>query len=603
MQYRTWVVRILLFGLFILAAGVTVGRRVQAQEGDSQGLEDWSTPAGFALSVDASGFRFPTSIAFVPEPGPNPGDPAYFVGEIEGVIKVVSNDRHVTTFAQDFSPLAAAGDFNVVGGGGLGGLCLDPEHGAVFATLTAPDEGGVLRNHIVRFETRPGSGEMSRFDRRPFDFRDISGLISTYTVFPNHQIGDCRVADGHLYVGVGDATVSSTSRNPRQLLGKVLRLTLDGKPAPENPFYNPQDPAAAEGAVYALGLRNPFGIEIAAGRVFAADNGNDIDRLVQVQGGRDYLWDGTDWGIGAAADVVLAPSAGVTHLAFASPATSPLPAAYDDTFFVGTSGEHGKPAAIIAVPFDFAANASRAVPVYFVVYRPEALQFVVALALGPDGVYFAPLLPGSGGDSAVYKVSFDAGGALGEGADQASASLNAAQLLQQKGCLRCHSLDASEAKAAPTLDAGVLAVHIQERLESPAYRQQVALLDQRQDEPYASFRQARAEVLAASGEERLKRWIAFRLQEPRFDDRQATMPNLGLTAAEAAILADYLVQPHQQSARIAIYNLLEQIVPDLRYRHIPLIFAAGLLAGLLAACIGAAVYVGWRRRSRSSVGK
>lgn len=592
MRSRTRMARlVLLLVLVVLAGGVSVASSLQAQEDEANGLEEWSLADDFSMSIDTHGFRFPTSIAFVPEPGPNADDPAYFVGEIEGSIKVVTNDRHIYTFAQDFSALPTSGGFNVIGGVGLGGLCLDPEHGFIFATLTAPDADGVFHNYIVRFETKPGS-----FDRQPSGFSDISGLVSTYAVFPNHQIGDCRVADGYLYVGVGDATLSATSRNPRQLLGKVLRLTLDGKPAPDNPFYNPQDPNAAEGAIYALGLRNPFGIEVAGGRVFAADNGNEIDRLVDVQAGRDYLWDGTDWGIGAAANAILAPAAGVTHLAFASPATSFLPDAFDDTFFVGSSGENGKPTAIIGIPYDFAAEAPRAVPVNFVVYRPESWQYVVALAIGPDGIYFAPLLPGSTGDSAVYKVTFDAASVNDLAPDLPSASLNAAQLLQQKGCLRCHSMNARETKGGPPLDARVLMASIQERLDSPEYRLELAQLDQRQDEPYASYRQARAEVLAASGEERVKRWIAFRLLEPRFDNMRAMMPNLNLTAAEAATLADYLVQPHPISARLVMFNLLEQMVPKLRYRHLPIVFAAGLLSGLLLTLIGVAVYVGWRRR-------
>jgi hypothetical protein len=63
---------------------------------------DWELEEGFALDIDSEGYRFPTSIVFVPEPGPGPKDPLYFVTELRGAIKVVTNDRTVHTFADDF---------------------------------------------------------------------------------------------------------------------------------------------------------------------------------------------------------------------------------------------------------------------------------------------------------------------------------------------------------------------------------------------------------------------------------------------------------------------------------------------------------------------
>ena len=63
---------------------------------------DWAVEKGFDITVDAQGLRFPTALAFIPNPGPAPKDPLYFVTELSGQVRVVTNDRTVITFAEDF---------------------------------------------------------------------------------------------------------------------------------------------------------------------------------------------------------------------------------------------------------------------------------------------------------------------------------------------------------------------------------------------------------------------------------------------------------------------------------------------------------------------
>ena len=88
--------------------------------------------------------------------------------------------------------------------------------------------------------------------------------------------------EGALYVTTGDAGHSSNARNRDSLAGKVLRVTPDGKPHPDNPF---------DSAVFTYGHRNPQGLAWRDGTAFATEHGPDHDDEINVlRAGDDYGW-------------------------------------------------------------------------------------------------------------------------------------------------------------------------------------------------------------------------------------------------------------------------------------------------------------------------
>lgn len=90
--------------------------------------------------------------------------------------------------------------------------------------------------------------------------------------------------DRMLYLTTGDAGDAAAAQNPKSLAGKVLRLTLEGKPAPGNPFGN---------AIWSYGHRNPQGIAFQPGTnaLYVAEHGpNEADEVNLVQPGRNYGW-------------------------------------------------------------------------------------------------------------------------------------------------------------------------------------------------------------------------------------------------------------------------------------------------------------------------
>jgi glucose/arabinose dehydrogenase len=95
--------------------------------------------------------------------------------------------------------------------------------------------------------------------------------------------------DGFIYMSTG-APFDDNAQSPASLYGKVLRLTMDGKPAPGNPFigrdgYRPE--------IFSMGHRDQLGISVhpTTGQVLAVEHGpNGGDEVNLIQAGKNYGW-------------------------------------------------------------------------------------------------------------------------------------------------------------------------------------------------------------------------------------------------------------------------------------------------------------------------
>ncbi|HXV97136.1 MAG TPA: PQQ-dependent sugar dehydrogenase, partial [Anaerolineae bacterium] len=225
-------------GLMALLFSLVYSQPAASQEAPYDWKSDWAVAEGFTMTIDSEGYSLPTAIAFVPNPGPEPKDPLYFVTELRGKVKVVTNDRSVYTFAENFFQLKIERELPAgKGENGLAGICLDPAHGYVFVTFAYQDEEGVLRNNIARFQAKPET-----FSLEPSDQIAFTEVFAAFRSGYAHQIGPCQVQDETLYVSVGEAWQSNLAQQIDAMIGKVIRMTLDGKPVPDNPFYEDDDP-------------------------------------------------------------------------------------------------------------------------------------------------------------------------------------------------------------------------------------------------------------------------------------------------------------------------------------------------------------------------
>lgn len=572
-----------------------------AQEGQTEPKEyDWKkdwwlVEDGFKLSMDAKGFNLPTAITFVPEPGPDPKDPLYFVTELRGKIKVVTNDRTVYTFANleddefHFTPKEELP--SGLGQGGLAGVGLDPEHGYVFVTFLYRDKYDIMRNNIVRFQSEPGKFSISPSGKIAF-----TEIFNTSESGLAHQIGPAIVKDGHLYVSVGEGWQAFKTEQIDQMYGKIIRMTLDGKPVPENPFYKNDSLNLTENFVWAYGLRNPFGLKFVDDRLFAADNGLTIDRFLEIFKGENYHWNGSDNSIAMNADYIWAPSVGPVQMDF-YPRNSPVfPQAYNESFFVAMSGaiEVKKMPGIFMIKYSMEKNKIAEVPKTFVKYKGESWQMVTGLAFGPDGLYFSPIFPDPSGESRILKVTFD-----GENKNPYTLVQNEApfQLLIEKGCVGCHSIDGEYdygGGAAPPITTGnPLIKKISARVFSDGYISSLQKVDESSDERHVSFKAARSQLIAASDSlERVKIWLENYLLEPQFDKTyQIQMPNVGLTPQEAKFIAKYLLKRPKEKPFMR--RMLYYIKPPYGKKHMALAIFGSFFGGIVLSWL----YV--RRRKKS----
>jgi glucose/arabinose dehydrogenase len=153
------------------------------------------------------------------------------------------------------------------GEGGLLGLAMTPDEKTVFAYYTAAND-----NRIVSMS---------------WDGRDLGSPKVILKDIPKgfvHNGGRMVIGpDGYLYLGTGESGSGRLAQNKDSLGGKILRLRLDGRPAPGNPFDN---------EVFSYGHRNVQGLAFDdAGRLWASEFGQQTwDELNWIKEGANYGW-------------------------------------------------------------------------------------------------------------------------------------------------------------------------------------------------------------------------------------------------------------------------------------------------------------------------
>ena len=502
----------------------------------AEDLSNWAVKPGYALEVDSTGFFLPTSIAFVPNPGDAPDDPLYFVTQLQGEVKVVTNDRSVHTFAKVPTLENQTPDLYGASQSGAAGVCLEPENGYVFVTFTYPDEGGVLRNNLARFTTTPGT-----FGLTPeATTTELTEFFADYQTAPAHQIGNCQIHNGELYVGVGDGGNAANASNLDIPLGKLLCFDLDGGPC--------QGSAGNENIAdyfWAYGFRNPFGITFVGDNLYIGENGVDIDRFHRARQAESHNSDGYDQSIAAGADLVFDPTVSPVQLDFIGQDIRFVDTDLQNHFAFGAYGGEGSNATstgVLSFDYDLETREVEGMPYYLLEYVGEGEQRVTGFAVGPDALYAVPSVPDAEGQGFILKFRHAPEAAHSVTVTRRSSLIPASRLglLSEYGCVGCHAIEGQGGGIGPALDKFAINWRLNERLNTADYADQINEVDKLEIDPYPAWADARHAVLEATGRERTYEWFEHYLQNPKFDNPETQMPNLGLTAEEASAVRDEL---------------------------------------------------------------
>jgi glucose/arabinose dehydrogenase len=377
---------------------------------------------GFVIEEVAGGFQLPVNLAFVPNPGSNPGDPLFYVNELYGTIKVVANDFTVSDYATGLLNFNPTGAFPGSGEQGLAGLVVDPATGDLFVTRVTDTDGlpgGAHHPQVVRLSSNDGGLTASTVTV----ILDMVGESQGQS----HQISNATIGpDGKLYIHNGDGFDASTALNLDSYRGKILRMNLDGTAPTDNPLYNAGNGINSRDYIYAYGFRNPFGGAWRAsdGVHYEVENGNSLDRLARIVSGGNYDWNGDDSSLLADAKYIWNPAHAPVNITFIQSETfggSQFPGSKQDHAFVSESGPtyglgpqiEGK--RILEFEFDANGNVVGS-PTTLVEYVGTGRGSVVGLIAGTDGLYFTEfykdLDPASPIDAGarIFRVRFTAGG-------------------------------------------------------------------------------------------------------------------------------------------------------------------------------------------------
>lgn len=235
--------------------------------------------APFALRAVAA-FDTPWAMDFLPAIGRAPVNAA-LVSEKDGrlwLVNVDSGERKL---------VAGVPKVHVAGQGGLGDVVVDPGFaGTRRIYLTFVEKAADGRSGAVL-----GHGTLERIDGQPrlANFKIIwrqDPKVEGEGHF-SHRIA--FGPDGHLYLSSGDRQKFDPAQDMGMNLGKVLRLTREGRPAAGNPW-----PAKGRIAAqfWTIGHRNVLGLAFAPdGRLWASEMGpKGGDELNLLLAGRNYGW-------------------------------------------------------------------------------------------------------------------------------------------------------------------------------------------------------------------------------------------------------------------------------------------------------------------------
>lgn len=239
-----------------------------------------STP--YEAKVLNEGLDRPWGITFLP-------DGRLLITQKGGTLRIAAQDGTLSEAITGLPPVNDAGQ------GGLLGITIDPafdNNRMVYWVFSQDTPNGTL--------TAVAKGKLAA------DEKTIENAQVIYQATPAHKsnlhYGGRILFDknGYLFVSTGERSDIVTRPQAQDLnsaLGKVLRITTEGKPAPGNPFEGRGD---ARPEIYSYGHRNVQGLAFhpVTGDLWEGEFGpRGGDEINRIQPGKNYGWPVITYGL------------------------------------------------------------------------------------------------------------------------------------------------------------------------------------------------------------------------------------------------------------------------------------------------------------------
>ena len=274
-------VKLQLFGAAILAGWIPLAGCAEPS-GPVEPTGDVPEASGWRTQTIVDGLRHPWGLAWLP-------DGAVLITERPGRLRLVRDGKLEST------PIAGVPAVCACGQGGLLDVSLHPDFAQNRLVYLTFAQGTEDSNRTALARGRLNLDAM-RLEDTEIIFRNADAKSGT------QHFGSRLVwlPDDTLLMSIGDGgnpPISFDGDNIRQQaqnlgthFGSVLRLTDEGKAAPDNPFV---DRPGARPEIYSYGHRNIQGMTFDArgGRVWANEHGSrGGDEINLIQAGNNYGW-------------------------------------------------------------------------------------------------------------------------------------------------------------------------------------------------------------------------------------------------------------------------------------------------------------------------
>ena len=266
---------LLLISLVLLTAACSAPKGSVPLSGDVPEVEGWE------METVIEGLSHPWSVVWLPG-----SDDILLITERTGQLRKVVNGELLSETINGLPEMFISGQ------GGLLDISLHPdfeENRLVYITYATGDEDAN--------RTTVGRGELDELQLRNFEeiFRVSDDKTKDQHFGSRIQWLPDRsflltLADGGNYIRFEGGWIREQAQQLDTHLGKVLRLTENGEPAPGNPFIN-QEAALPE--IWSFGHRNIQGItrDPDSGRIWANEHGSrGGDELNLLKAGNNYGW-------------------------------------------------------------------------------------------------------------------------------------------------------------------------------------------------------------------------------------------------------------------------------------------------------------------------